>query len=31
VDFLLSGPKWPDDLVEAISERSRDSGRDIEF
>jgi len=31
VDFLLSGPKWPDDLVEAINDRSTDSGRDITF
>jgi prevent-host-death family protein len=31
VDFLLSGPKWPDDLVEAINDRSRDTGRDITF
>ena len=31
VDFLLSGPKWPEDVVEAINERPRDSDRDIVF
>jgi len=31
VDFLLSGPKWSDDLVETINDRSRDSGRDLAF
>ena len=31
-DFLLSGPApWPDDVVDAINDRSTDSGRDIEF
>lgn len=31
VESLLEGPAWPDDLVEAINDRSRDTGRDIEF
>lgn len=31
VDYLLEGPVWPDDLVDAINDRSRDAGRDIEF
>ena len=26
-DFLLSGPDWPDDLVDTINDRSRDTGR----
>lgn len=30
-DYLLSGPAWPDDLVEAINDRARDSGRDIDL
>jgi prevent-host-death family protein len=30
-EFLLSGPRWPDDVVDAINDRQRDSGRDIEF
>jgi prevent-host-death family protein len=30
-DFLLSGPVWPDDLVELINDRARDAGRDIEL
>ncbi|MEO8714541.1 MAG: type II toxin-antitoxin system Phd/YefM family antitoxin [Acetobacteraceae bacterium] len=30
-EFLLEGPPWPDDLVEAINDRSRDTGRDVEF
>jgi prevent-host-death family protein len=35
VDFLLAeapgqGP-WPDDVVEAINDRSTDTGRDIDF
>ncbi len=29
--FLLEGPAWPDDLVEAINDRSRDPGRDVAF
>ena len=31
VDHILSGPAWPDDVVEAINERSNDNGRDISF
>ena len=30
-DFLLSGTPWPDDVVEAINDRSSDTGRDIEL
>ena len=30
-EFLLSGPAWPDDVVDAINERSRDTGRIVEF
>ncbi len=29
--YLLSGPAWPDDLVELINDRARDSGRDVEI
>ncbi|MGH7062601.1 MAG: type II toxin-antitoxin system Phd/YefM family antitoxin [Stellaceae bacterium] len=31
VDHLLEGAPWPDDLVDAINARSRDTGRDIEI
>jgi prevent-host-death family protein len=31
VDHILDGPAWPDDLVERINDRARDSGRDIEL
>ena len=31
VDHLLAGAPWSDDLVDAINERSRDTGRDIEI
>jgi prevent-host-death family protein len=31
IDHLLSGPDWPDDLVEAVNARSRDTGRDVEL
>lgn len=27
-DYLLSGPSWPDDLVDLINDRARDTGRD---
>jgi prevent-host-death family protein len=27
-DYLLSGPAWPDNLVEQINDRARDTGRD---
>jgi prevent-host-death family protein len=30
-EFLLSGPAWPDDLIEIINDRSRDTGRDIDL
>lgn len=31
VDHILSGPAWPDDVVEAINKRSTDTGRDVAF
>jgi prevent-host-death family protein len=31
VDHLLSGPAWPDDLVEAISTRSKMPSRNVAF
>ena len=31
VDHILEGPAWPDDVVEAINDRSRDTGRDQNF
>ncbi|MGI8841619.1 MAG: type II toxin-antitoxin system Phd/YefM family antitoxin [Caulobacteraceae bacterium] len=31
VDHILAGPSWPDDLVDAISDRSTDPGRDIDL
>ncbi len=31
IDFLLSGPSWDDELVEAINDRPKWPGRDIEF
>ena len=30
-DFLLSDTPWPDDVVDAINDRPRDTGRDIAF
>jgi len=30
-EFLLSGPTWPDDVVDAVNERSRDTGRIVGF
>jgi len=30
-DFLLSGPAWPDHLVELINDRARDAAHDIEL
>ena len=29
--YLLSGPAWPDDMVELINDRARDTGRDVEL
>ena len=31
VDFLLAADSWPDDVVEEINGRSKDTGRDIAF
>jgi hypothetical protein len=31
VDFLLGDAPWPDDVVEAINDRSTDTGRDVAF
>jgi len=31
VDHILEGPRWPDDVVDAINERSRETGRDLAF
>ena len=30
-DYLLSGPAWPDDLVELINDRARDTGRAVDL
>ena len=30
-DFLLSDTPWPDDVVDAINDRSKDTGRDVGF
>jgi prevent-host-death family protein len=30
-EYLLSGPAWPDDLVDLINERARDTGRDTDL
>jgi prevent-host-death family protein len=34
-EFLLSdtasSPPWPDDVVDTINDRSRDTGRDVDF
>jgi prevent-host-death family protein len=29
VDFLLSSPRWDDEVIDAINDRSRDTGRDV--
>lgn len=29
-DYLLSDPPWPDDLVDLVNDRARDTGRDSE-
>ncbi len=31
VDHILAGEPWPDDLVDAINDRSTDPGRDIDL
>jgi prevent-host-death family protein len=31
VDHILAGPPWPDDVVDAINDRQRDTGREVEF
>ena len=31
VDHLFSGPKFDDEIVDMLNERSSDTGRDIEF
>jgi hypothetical protein len=31
VDHILDGEPWPDDVVESINRRSRDTGREIRF
>lgn len=28
-EYLLTGPAWPDDLVDLIKDRARDTGRDV--
>lgn len=30
-EFLLADAPWPDDVVDEINDRSRDTGRDFEF
>jgi prevent-host-death family protein len=30
-EFLLSGPRWPDDVLNTINDRPRDVPRDHEF
>jgi prevent-host-death family protein len=31
VDYLLEGPAWPDDLVEAVNARAKTPSRNAEF
>jgi prevent-host-death family protein len=31
IDYLLSDPAWPDDLVELVNDRARDTGRAVEL
>jgi prevent-host-death family protein len=31
VEFLLSGPKWDEETIEAINDRPKNTGRDIEL
>ena len=30
-EYLIEGPAWPDELVEAINDRSPDTGREIDL
>ena len=30
-DYLLSGPAWPDDLIDVINDRARDTGRAVDL
>ena len=30
-EYLLSLPAWPDDVADAINDRSKDTGRIIDF
>jgi prevent-host-death family protein len=30
-DFLLLGPAWPDDLVDAVNDRARDHDRTVDL
>ncbi len=30
-EYLLEGPEWPDELIDAINDRSRDTGREMAF
>jgi prevent-host-death family protein len=31
VEFLLSGPRWDDETIADINDRSKDAGRDIDL
>lgn len=31
VDHILKGPLWPDDVVDLVNARSRDTGRDVDL
>lgn len=31
IEFLLSGPKWDDETIDLINQRSKDMGRDVDF
>ncbi len=31
VEFLMSGPKWDDETIAVINDRSKDTGRDIDL
>jgi prevent-host-death family protein len=31
VDFILEGPAWPDDFVEAVIARSKDGAREVDI